>query len=236
MPPPIILAFALLTAVTTMIGGVLALRLEKRLPLALGFSAGAVIGVAFFDLLPEAFALVPGDTRLTVGAAALGFFLYAVIDRFAGHDHNCHDDPHRGVIGAASFSVHSLLDGLAMGLAFQVDRQVGLVVAAAVLAHDFADGLNTVNVVTRHGASRAAALRWLAADAAAPVLGVGLSFLIAPSPATMSLVLAGFGGFFLYIGACDLLPASQRAKAGLSTLAATFAGAAFLYCATRLAG
>jgi zinc transporter ZupT len=66
------------------------------------------------------------------------------------------------------------------------------------------------------------------------VLGVGLSFLIAPSPATMSRVLAGIGGFFLYNGACDLLPPSQRAKAGLSTLAATFAGAAFLYCATRL--
>jgi zinc transporter ZupT len=235
MPPFAILGLALLTALITMTGGVLALRLKKHLPLALGFSAGAVIGVAFFDLLPEAFALGKSDTSLTVGAAALGFFLYAVIDRFAGHDHNCHDDPHRGVIGAASFSAHSLLDGLAMGLAFQVGREAGLVVAAAVLAHDFADGLNTVNVVTRHGASRASALRWLALDAAAPVLGVGLSFLLSPPAATMSLVLAGFGGFFLYIGACDLLPASQRAKPGLSTLAATFAGAAFLYLATRLA-
>lgn len=235
MPPLLIILLALATALITMTGGVLALRLKKHLPLALGFSAGAVIGVAFFDLLPEAFALHGGDAGLLVGATALGFFLYAVIDRFAGHDHNCHDDPHRGIVGAASFSAHSVLDGLAMGLAFQVDRQVGLVVAAAVLAHDFADGLNTVNVVTRHGASRAAALRWLAVDAAAPVLGVGLSFLLAPSAATMSLVLAGFGGFFLYIGACDLLPASQRARPGLVTLATTFAGAAFLYVATRLA-
>ena len=233
--PSLILSLALLTALVTMTGGLLALRLKEHLPLALGFSAGAVMGVAFFDLLPEAFALQRVNTSLTVGASAVGFFLYAMIDRFAGHDHNCHDNPHRGVIGAASFSLHSVLDGLAMGLAFQVDRQVGLVVAAGVLAHDFADGLNTVNVVTRHGASRAAALRWLAADAAAPVLGAALSFLITPSPATMSLVLAGFGGFFLYIGACDLLPASQRARPGLATLAASFAGAAFLYFATRLA-
>ena len=235
MPPLLIMLLALLTALVTMTGGVLALRLKQQLPLALGFSAGAVVGVAFFDLLPEAFALGAGDTRALVGAAALGFFLYAVIDRYAGHDHNCHDDPHRGIAGAASFSAHSLIDGLAMGLAFQVDRQVGLVVAAAVLAHDFADGLNTVNVVTRHGASRAAALRWLAVDAAAPVVGAGLSFLFTPTAAVMSLVLAGFGGFFLYIGACDLLPASQRARPGLGTLAATFAGAAFLYFATRLA-
>ena len=235
MPSLLILALALLTGLVTMTGGLLALRLKEHLPLALGFSAGAVIGVAFFDLLPEAFALRHGNIGPALGAAALGFFLYAVIDRFAGHDHNCHDNPHRGAIGAASFSLHSVLDGLAMGLAFQVDRQVGLVVAAGVLAHDFADGLNTVNVVTRHGSSRAAALRWLAADAAAPVLGVGVSFLLTPSPAMMSLVLAGFGGFFLYIGACDLLPASQRARPGLASLAASFAGAAFLYFATRLA-
>src|SRR3569833_2296412 len=105
MPPIAILGFALGTAALTMVGGLLALRLMKHLPLALGFSAGAVIGVAFFDLLPEAFALHGGDTGMLVGAAALGFFLYAVIDRFAGHDHNCHDDPHRGLIGAVCFSV-----------------------------------------------------------------------------------------------------------------------------------
>src|SRR3569833_136092 len=115
MSPLLIVSLSLLTALSTMTGGFLALRLKQQLPQALGFSAGAVIGVAFFDLLPEAFALGRGDTSMLVGAAALGFFLYAVIDRFAGHDHNCHDDPHRGIVGAASVSAHSLLDGLAMG-------------------------------------------------------------------------------------------------------------------------
>jgi zinc transporter ZupT len=231
----LVLALSFCTALATMVGGLLALRLIKSLPLALGFSAGAVIGVGFFDLLPEAFRLDGSDMPLLAGAAVLGFFVYALIDRIAGHDHNCHDAPHRGVIGAASFSAHSLLDGLAMGLAFQAGREAGLVVAAAVLAHDFADGLNTVNVVSKSGASRRAALGWLSLDAAAPVLGAILSLFISLPKDTLGLALAAFGGFFLYIGACDLFPASQRAQPGWKTLSATLAGAAYLYLVTRLA-
>src|ERR1700761_3749604 len=101
MPTTLILSLSLCTALATMAGGLMALRLRAHLPLALGFSAGAVIGVAFFDLLPEAFRLGGTDTRLLAGAGVLGFFLYALIDRLAGHDHDCHGSPHRGVIGAA---------------------------------------------------------------------------------------------------------------------------------------
>ena len=234
MSPIVIIGFSLCAAACTMLGGLLALKLKTHLPLALAFSAGAVIGVAFFDLLPEAFALRPGDISLTVLAAGVGFFLYAVIDRFAGHDHNCHDQPHRGLIGAASFSTHSLLDGLALGLAFQVGEATGLVVAAAVLAHDFADGLNTVNVVVKNGGSRSFALRWLAVDAAAPLLGAAASLLVRPDPGVLAILLALFCGFFLHIGASGLLPESHRARPRASTTVATLAGAAFLYAVTAL--
>ena len=233
MSPLFIIALAACASLSAMLGGLLALKLKQHLPLALGFSAGAVIGAAFFELLPESLSL-SGDFSMAAAAAAGGFFLYAVIDRIAGHDHNCHEQPHRGLIGAASFSTHSLLDGLAMGLAFRVDSATGVAVAAAVLAHDFADGLNTVNVLTRHGASRKAALSWLMVVAAAPVAGAVLSLFITLSPQALGLGLAAFGGFFLYIGACDLFPASQRARPGLATLSATLAGAGLLYLATRL--
>ena len=143
--------------------------------------------------------------------------------------------PARGLIGAASFSAHSVLDGFALGVAFQAGQEIGLVVAAAVLAHDFvADGLNTVNVVVKNGGARARALRWLAIDAIAPVVGAGLSLLIAPPGKVICVLLALFGGFFLYIGAADLLPASFRARPRLSTTFAAFAGAGVLYLATRL--
>src|ERR1700761_7229778 len=186
----LILAIALGACAATMTGGLMALRLAGKLPLVMAFSAGAVIGVAFFDLAPEALEAGAGlyEPRALLSVAALGFFLYVVLDRLvARHDCEGQANPARGMIGAASFSAHSVLDGFAMGLAFQASREIGLVVASAVLAHDFADGLNTVNVVTKNGGTRGFALRWLAMDAIAPGIGAALSLLIAASAGTLAL-------------------------------------------------
>jgi ZIP family zinc transporter len=233
----LILAIAFGAFAATMTGGVFALRLKKLLPLVLGFSAGAVIGVAFFDLAPEAIEAGKAlhDPRTLLAVSALGFFLYTVLDRLvARHDCEGQANPARGLIGAASFSAHSVLDGFALGVALQTSREIGLVVAVAVLAHDFADGLNTVNVVMKNGGSRAFALRWLAVDAIAPVVGAALSLLIVPSAGLLSLLLALFCGFFLHIGASGLLPESHRAYPRPSTTIATLLGAGFLYAVTTL--
>jgi ZIP family zinc transporter len=237
MTAALILAIALAACTATMTGGLLALKLEGKLPLVLGFSAGAVIGVAFFDLGPEALDAGIGHytPRTLLAIAALGFFLYTALDRLvARHDCEGQANPTRGLLGAASFSAHSVLDGFAMGIAFQASREIGLIVATAVLAHDFADGLNTVNVVMKNGGTRSFALRWLAVDAAAPVLGAGLSLLITPTPGLLAILLALFCGFFLHIGASGLLPESHRAHPRPSTTIATLLGAAFLYAVTAL--
>ena len=113
-------------------------------------------------------------------------------------------------------------------------RVLALVVAAAVLSHDFADGLNTVTVVMRNGGSRNFALRWLAVDAAAPILGASVSLLVSPGANVLAFLLALFCGFFLHIGASGLLPESHRAYPRPTTTLATLAGAAFLYAVTTL--
>jgi zinc transporter ZupT len=233
----IVMLVALGALTATMTGGLLALKLADKLPLVMGFSAGAVIGVAFFDLAPEALEAGRGlyAPRTLLAIAALGFFLYTMLDRLvARHDCEGQANPARGLIGAASFSAHSLLDGFAMGVAFQASREIGLIVAAAVLAHDFADGLNTVNVVTKNGGTRKFALRWLAVDAVAPVLGASLSLLIVPGDGLLAVLLALFCGFFLHIGASGLLPESHRAHPRPSTTVATLLGAGFLYVVTTL--
>lgn len=219
----------------------MALRLRDRLHLILGFSAGAVIAVAFFDLIPEALELGEAySTQNILAFVALGFLLYLSLDRLlllhshAHEDHEHHES--RGHVRAGSFSIHSFLDGIGVGLAFQVSTEVGVVVALAVLAHDFSDGINTVSVITRHGGSRAKAMRWLMVDAIAPVLGIVATLFFSLPQEQLGVLLALFAGFFLYIGASDLVPESHHMHPTFWTTAMTVLGAAALFVIIRIAG
>ncbi len=226
---------ALAVFVATFLGGIFALRFKDKLHLITGFSAGAVIGVAFFDLLPEALELggeaYPVSTITAV--IALGFALFMILDRTLtlhvhGHDH-CENNSHKRILGAASLSTHSFLDGLAIGLAFHVSTAVGLIVTVAVLAHDFSDGINTVSIILKNSGSRREAFRWLLTDAIAPVLGILISAFISVPSSALGLLLALFTGFFLYIGASDLLPESHHSHPTHWTTIATLFGIAFIY-------
>jgi ZIP family zinc transporter len=238
----LVMVIACCAFAATMVGGLFAIKLRDRLHLVLGFSAGAVLGVAFFDLMPEALATGSASwgSRNLMLLCAAGFFLYTMLDRAVmlhtgGEGEHCHHHK-RGWMGAGSFSAHSFLDGFAIGIGFQASQAIGAVVAIAVLVHDFSDGLNTVNVVVRNGGDRKTALRWLLMDAIAPILGAGVSLFIAFPEHDVALILAMFSGFFLYIGATDLLPESHHAHPKFFTTLATLAGAATLLFATQVAG
>ena len=241
----LILILALAACCATLAGGALALRLRDRLHLILGFSAGAVLAAAFFDLLPEALRVAgpAADPSNGIALAALGFFAYTILDRLILlHAHHDHGEQVRGTAvrrqwsGAASLSLHSLMDGFAIGVAYRASPTVGIVVAAAVLAHDCSDGMNTVSIVLRHGGTKHEAYRWLAVDAVAPVIGAFISLFVALAASTMSVMLALFAGFFLYIGASDLLPESVHEHPKFLTTLMTLFGAGLLYVVVRLAG
>lgn len=233
--------------VSTFLGGMFALRFKDKLHLILGFSAGAIIGVAFFDLLPEAIELGSGSYSVAfiTSISALGFIIYTILDRFVFfHSHNGNEDAEnneqqvgrRGLLGAASLSAHSFMDGAAIGLAFQVSTAVGAVVAIAVLVHDFSDGINTVNMILKNSGTRVQAFKWLVVDAVAPVLGIISTLFFSVSEASLGIILAVFTGFFLYIGASDLLPESHHNHPTVWTTFATILGMAVLYGAINLAG
>lgn len=226
----------------TLLGGLLALYLQDRLHLILGYSAGAVLGVAFFDLIPESIELTApsGHSPATVLlAVAAGFVVYMILDRtIAPHGHKGERTERlweRGALGAGSLSIHSYLDGFAIGLAFQVSPSVGAVVSAAVLAHDFSDGLNTVGIVLGKEGGRRAAVGWLLIDAAAPVVGAASTLLVSFRTDVLGFGLALFAGFFVYISASDLLPESYHDHPAQWTTAMTILGMATVYLVVRLA-
>ena len=239
-----VIAIALAAFCSTMLGGLFALRLRDRLHIILGFSAGAIVAVAFFDLVPEALQLggKSYDPSTITAFMALGFLLYLLLDRVLLLHSHAHDEEgiehhaqSRGHLRAGSLSLHSFLDGVGIGLAFQVSTAVALVIAAAVLAHDFSDGINTVNVIVRHGGEQKKALRWLLIDAIAPTAGVLVTLLFAVSEGLLGLLLALFAGFFLYIGASDLIPESHHQHPKFLTTAMTLLGAGVLFAAIHLA-
>ncbi|MSU55335.1 MAG: permease [Candidatus Taylorbacteria bacterium] len=227
---------------STLLGGLFALKFKDRLHLILGFSAGAVIGVAFFDLLPESIILggeYYGISFIT-SIMALGFIIYMILDRvviFHGHRHEDEigDHDRRGLLGAGSLSIHSFLDGIAIGLAFQVSNAVGAIVAIAVLTHDFSDGINTVSMIIKNGGKAREAFFWLLTDACAPVLGIISTLFFTLPKQSLGILLALFTGFFIYIGASDLLPESHHAHPTIWTTAMTVLGIAVLFAAIKLA-
>jgi len=235
----------------TLLGGWFALRFSDRLHLMLGFSAGAVIGVAFFDLLPEALNLGSAFGSSTIAMIiGLSFVAYLIIDRLVLFqpfcDGDCHNEGHRsrGWFSAGTLALHSFLDGLAIGLALQVSWQVGLVVTLAVLAHKFSDGINIVGVILKQADStqsdqknkKQEAYRWLWVSSLAPVFGILASAFFVLSEQTLGLMLAVFCGFFLYIGASELLPESHHGHSTKWTTVATLLGLGVIFVIIKLAG
>ncbi|PIS43333.1 permease, partial [Candidatus Kaiserbacteria bacterium CG08_land_8_20_14_0_20_50_21] len=236
-----IVLIALFASVATFIGGSFALRFRDKLHLILGFSAGAVAGVALFDLLPEAINLGTAyHSAATIALfIALGFFGYFILDRLILlHMNEGEGETHtpQGSFAALTLSAHSFLDGIAIGVGFQTSAAVGIVVTAAVLAHDFSDGINTVNLVLRNSetANWRVAFNWLLVDAAAPVFGATSTLIFRIPESSIGLVLAVFAGTFLYLSASDLIPESHHRHPRALTTIMTLLGAILLYLIVHL--
>ncbi|MFI6478874.1 ZIP family metal transporter [Nonomuraea sp. NPDC050663] len=237
---------ALIACCSTLAGGLIALRVGTHRQVVLGLAAGVMLGVVGFDLLPEALEAagqeifgVPAATLTLVG----GFLTLHIIerslaihrgqeDRFGAHRHGLESV---GLLTASGLVGHSFLDGLGIGLGFQAGPALGLSVAIAVIAHDFADGFNTFTITTLYGNARHRALLLLAMDAVAPVAGAVVGTLIVLPPEVIGLYLGYFAGFLLYLATADILPQAHAGSSSGRTLLATVAGAAFMWLVVGLA-
>jgi len=245
---PIILSF--FTFISTLSGGIFGLKNRDKLHYIMSFTAGVLVAVCFFDILPEVVSLSAAKgfpiTNAFI-AVVIGFLAFHILEKtiIIHHSHETdhesedhHFDHHSeavGLVGALGLSFHSFLDGVGIGLGFHVSPQVGVIIAIAVIAHDFSDGLNTVTLMLSHKNSTKKSFRLLLLDAVAPIFGVLSTFIITIPDNILQLYLGFFAGFLLYIGASELLPEAHSHHTSYKMIGLTVLGVLFIFIVTRFA-
>jgi len=232
-----------MTFISTLCGGLIGLRYRDQMHLILGFTAGVLLAVVSFDILPEGINLIGKlnlNPQMFVIPLVAGFLFFHILEKtllihhVQEEEYGPHTHPTIGKISAIALSGHSFLDGLGIGFAFQVSPVVGIFVALAVISHDFSDGLNTVSLALIHRNPDKTAIKFLFLDAIAPVLGV-LSTRFFTLPESLLLIYLGFfAGFILYIGASDILPQAHSKHSSMGTIFMTILGVFLIFVVTRV--
>lgn len=230
----------------TLAGGWVAQRVTDRRHLVLGLAGGLMLGVVGLDLLPEAIEAA-GEPVLGVPMALLlfvgGFLVAHLVERLlsvrqvahgAGGQHG-ERVPQVGLAAAAAMVGHSLMDGIALGAAFQVSGSMGVAVALAVISHDFADGFNTYTLTSLYGNARRKALLMLFAAAVAPVVGAATTLLFTLPEELLGGYLGFFGGALLYLAAAEILPEAHHTHPARYTLLCTIGGVGFIWLVVGIA-
>ena len=225
---------AALTVASTALGGILALKAKDRFHLVLGLSAGLLLGLVGFDLLPEVFkeSSTTGGVPTVSIAILIGFLLLHISERrFGGHEpvdsEYGHDHSHgsiAGGIGAVAMAGHVFLDGAALGLAFKVSNKLGIAVFIALLVHAFSDGLNTVSMLVKTGNWKSTSKMLLFVDAIARIGGATLGTYVAFEGNFVTIYLALFSGIVIYVATSHILPEAHSHHPSRWTFAATGAG------------
>ena len=230
------IVLAAITAVATAMGGLLALRARDRLHLVLGLSAGLLLGLVAFELIPEVFKLSSGEflgaptasIALIAGFLALHFFerffgSHEPAESDYGHDHS-HKANVAGGVGAVAMGIHIFIDGLALAIAFTINDALGFAVFAALLVHAFSDGLNLVAFLIKNGKWSRKAVWLLGVDSLARVGGAALGTTLTLSENFTALYLAAFSGIIIYLATSHILPEAHARHSSRWTLVATITG------------
>jgi zinc and cadmium transporter len=227
----------------SLFGGALPLIWQReRSDSLLSFSAGVMLGAAFFHMLPEAVEMGGHDV---VPWVVVGFLFLFLLERFLlGHvcpepgpsarlvanppppalrfrEHAAHDHAHEATgcdvhtLGIAAFvglSLHTLVDGFALGAA-STEAALGLLVFVAILAHKVPSSVALASILRAEGYSRAQTLLMNASFALMVPLGAVLFVAIdrlAHAQRFTAFALAASAGSFLQLALSDILPDLHR--------------------------
>lgn len=234
--------FAAFMFVSTLLGGLFAIKQAKHLRHILGFTAGVILGVLAFDILPETFEIIHEfelNPLWPMIALVIGFLGFHIAEKLLliHHEHETqygkHKHPQVGVFSSLALGGHGFMDGIGIGIAFQVNAAVGIAVSLALIAHKFADGLNAASLMLAHKNSVKNTLRMVLVNALLPIIGALSTLLFTIPEHYLPMYLGFFAGFLLYIGASDILPQAHDEKSDRLTILLTVGGVLLMFLATQ---
>lgn len=196
----------------------------------LSFGVGTMLGVVFFDLLPEALEKA-GERALPLALAGLlAFFLLEKILRIYHHHEEDVNEPvatHSRAPAALVILgdlVHNALDGVVIAAAFFTSFPVGILTTVAVAAHEIPQEIGDFSVLLHSGMRRGRALAWNLFSGAGSLVGALLViFFSARVAGLVSALLPLAAGGFLYVASADLIPELHREVRFSHSLAHIFA-------------
>lgn len=185
----------------------------------ISFAVGVLLSAAFLELLPEAIGL---NAQWPFWALGTVIVLYLIEHTMIIH--SCREEEcevhNMGVMSLLGIGFHSLIDGITIGIAFQVGYAVGLMAAMAVIFHETAEGIFTYTLLIHDNISKSKSLFYSWLVALATPIGAVLTFFLTKniSGSSLGILLAIAAGSFIYIGASDLVPATHKRQAFLNAL------------------
>lgn len=200
--------YAVIAGSCDLVAGWLALRVEEKMVqprYVIAFAAGVLLGVTFFDILPET------DLKSDAAFLALGFVTFYVLEKLvmihACGETECHAH-HIGPVAVLGMALDNVVDGAGLAVGYLIDPFLGLTITLAVVFHEIPQGMTSALIMRE--------AKWnprgimLALVLAGLLYPVGALFGALVPTEFQQKMLAFIAGDFIYIGAGDLLPEAHR--------------------------
>lgn len=236
-------AVSLISLVGILVFGLGKKRAESFLFYMVSFSAGTLLGAAFFDLLPESSEML--DAHQSLEIVLVGLLFAFIIEKVVHwhHHHAATEKEHTHPLGTLALvgdAVHNFFDGIAIAAAFMINPAIGITTTVAIALHEIPQEIGDFGLLLYSGFSRGKALMFNLLSALFAVAGGVLFYYFSGfSENIEGYALAFAGGMFIYIASVDLLPEIHKEKAArksLMQLGMIIVGAMAIWLVSRMMG
>ncbi|MBU1131057.1 ZIP family metal transporter [Patescibacteria group bacterium] len=217
-------------------------KLKKVLILFVSFSAGALLGGAFFHLLPEVVGQIGFGAKtgtLLIG----GIFIFFVLEKYIHwrhcHEPDCEEHPHHlGKMNLVGDGLHNFIDGLIIAASYLISIPLGIAATLAIIFHEIPQEIADFGVLLHSGFSKAKAIIYNLLSASIALLGVIIGILLGKNNELLTLyILPIAAAGFIYIATADLIPElhkETKMSKSLLQLVSFIIGAFIMYLLTLM--